>query len=159
SSRNSEIIHAGIYYPAGSLKATLCVAGRDRLYDYCRDHGVEHRRLGKLIVASREEQIPGLKALKGKAEANGVDNLAWLDGPAGLALEPELNAVAALLSPSTGIIDSHGLMLAYRGDAETSGAMLALLSPLHGGRLEAGGFHLEVGGASPMALRCRYLVN
>src|SRR5215470_11643168 len=94
SSRNSEIIHAGIYYPAGSLKAALCVAGRDRLYDYCRDHGVEHRRLGKLIVASRQEQLPGLKELRAKAEANGVNNLAWLDAPEVLGLEPELNAVA-----------------------------------------------------------------
>ena len=82
------MIHAGIYYPAGSLKARLCVAGRDMLYDYCRDHGVEHRRLGKLIVASREEQIPGLKELRGKAAANGVNDLAWLDAPAVQARSP-----------------------------------------------------------------------
>ena len=133
SSRNSEVIHAGIYYPTGSLKARLCVAGRDMLYDYCRDHGVEHRRLGKLIVASREDQLPAPDGPAGKAAANGVDDLAWLDAPAVHALEPDLRAVAALLSPSTGIIDSHGLMLSYQGDAETAGAMLALRSPLLGG--------------------------
>ncbi len=159
SSRNSEVIHAGIYYPAGSLKARLCVAGRDMLYDYCRDHGVEHRRLGKLIVASREDQLPALAALRGKAAANGVDDLAWLDAPAVHALEPDLRAVAALMSPSTGIIDSHGLMLSYQGDAETAGAMLALRSPLLGARLGNDGFRLEVGGDAPMALNCRYLVN
>ena len=159
SSRNSEVIHAGIYYPAGSLKARLCVAGRDMLYDYCRDHGVEHRRLGKLIVASREDQIPALTALRGKAAANGVEDLAWLDGPSVHALEPDLRAVAALLSPSTGIVDSHGLMLSFQGDAEAAGAMLALRSPLTGGHLANDGFRLQVGGEAPMALHCRYLVN
>jgi L-2-hydroxyglutarate oxidase LhgO len=159
SSRNSEVIHAGIYYPAGSLKARLCVAGRDRLYDYCREHGVEHRRLGKLIVASNEDQIPALAALREKAKVNGVDDLVWLQGPEVLALEPALNAVAGLLSPSTGIVDSHGLMLAFQGDAEAAGAMLALRAPLACGALENGCFRLEVGGEAPLALQCRYLVN
>jgi L-2-hydroxyglutarate oxidase LhgO len=159
SSRNSEVIHAGIYYPAGSLKARLCVAGRDRLYAYCRAHGVEHRRLGKLIVASHEDQLPALAALREKARANGVADLVWLDGPDVHALEPDLNAVAGLLSPSTGIVDSHGLMLAFRGDAEAAGAMLAFRAPLAGGRLDDGGFCLEVGGDAPLSLRCRYLVN
>ena len=159
SSRNSEVIHAGIYYPQGSLKARLCVAGRDMLYDYCRAHGVEHRRLGKLIVASQESQLPALAALRGKAAANGVDDLAWLEAPEVHALEPDLRAVAALMSPSTGIVDSHGLMLSYQGDAETAGAMLALRSPLLGARLGNDGFRLEVGGDAPMALHCRYLVN
>ena len=159
SSRNSEVIHAGIYYPAGSLKARLCVAGRDRLYAYCREHGVEHRRLGKLIVASHEDQIPALAALREKAKANGVDDLVWLEGPEVLALEPDLNAVAGLLSPSTGIIDSHGLMLAFQGDAEAAGAMLALRAPLACGALENGCFRLEVGGEAPLTLQCRYLVN
>jgi L-2-hydroxyglutarate oxidase LhgO len=159
SSRNSEVIHAGIYYPTGSLKARLCVAGRDRLYDYCRDHGIEHARLGKLIVASREEQLPALEALQAKAAANGVDDLVWLDAPAVRALEPELQSVAALLSPSTGIIDSHGLMLSFLGEAEAAGAMLALKSPVLGGRLDANGFCLEVGGEAPMTLHCRHLVN
>ncbi len=159
SSRNSEVIHAGIYYPAGSLRARLCVAGRDMLYAYCQDHGVEHRRLGKLIVASREDQLPALTALREKAAANGVDDLTWLDAAAVHALEPDLRAVAALMSPSTGIVDSHGLMLSFQGDAETAGAMLALRSPLLGGRLANDGFLLDVGGAAPMALHCRYLVN
>ncbi|HEX7199825.1 MAG TPA: NAD(P)/FAD-dependent oxidoreductase, partial [Dongiaceae bacterium] len=146
SSRNSEVIHAGIYYPAGSLKARLCVAGRDRLYVYCREHGVEQRRLGKLIVASDEGQIPALAALREKAKVNGVDDLVWLSGPEVLALEPDLNAVAGLLSPSTGIVDSHGLMLALR-------------APLACGALENGCFRLEVGGEAPLTLQCRYLVN
>jgi L-2-hydroxyglutarate oxidase LhgO len=159
SSRNSEVIHAGIYYPTGSLKARLCVAGRNRLYDYCRDHGIEHARLGKLIVASREEQLAGLKALQAKAVANGVADLVWLDARAVRVLEPELEPVAALLSPSTGIIDSHGLMLSFLGEAEAAGCMLALKSPVLGGRLEANNFSLEVGGEAPMTLHCRYLVN
>jgi L-2-hydroxyglutarate oxidase LhgO len=159
SSRNSEVIHAGIYYPAGSLKARLCVAGRDRLYAYCRDHGVEHSRLGKLIVASNDDQRPALAALREKARANGVDDLVWLEGPQVRALEPDLNTVAGLLSPSTGIIDSHGLMLAYQGDAEAAGAMLAFRAPLARGRLENGGFRLAVSGDEPLALQCRYLVN
>jgi L-2-hydroxyglutarate oxidase LhgO len=159
SSRSSEVIHAGIYYPAGSLKARLCVSGRARLYSYCAEHGVEHRRLGKLIVASRESQIPALHELRARAAANGVDDLAWLDQAAVTALEPALDAVAALLSPSTGIIDSHGLMLAFLGDAEAAGAVLALCSPFAGGRVEPAGFHIDVGGAAPMSLHCRHLVN
>jgi L-2-hydroxyglutarate oxidase LhgO len=159
SSRNSEVIHAGIYYPAGSLKARLCVAGRERLYDYCASHGVEHRRLGKLIVASEPAQVETLRALQARALGNGVDDLRWLSPPDALALEPELSVVAALLSPSTGIIDSHGLMLSYLGEAEAAGAMLALKSPVLSGLVGNDGFALEVGGAQPMRLGCRYLVN
>jgi L-2-hydroxyglutarate oxidase LhgO len=159
SSRNSEVIHAGIYYPAGSLKARLCVAGRDRLYDYCASRGVEHRRLGKLIVASEAPQVETLRALQARALGNGVDNLRWLDTAEALALEPALRVVAALHSPSTGIIDSHGLMLSYLGEAEAAGAMLSLRSPVLGGALDDGGFTLEVGGEAPMRLGCRYLVN
>ncbi len=159
SSRSSEVIHAGIYYPAGSLKARLCVAGRDRLYAYCREHGVEHRRLGKLIVASTEAQIPALKELQRKAALNGVGDLAWLESKALHQREPDLAAVAALLSPSTGIVDSHALMLAFLADAEAAGATLALRSPLGGGTVMDKAIRIEVGGAEPMRLDCRYLVN
>ncbi len=159
SSRNSEVIHAGLYYPTGSLKARLCLAGRDRLYDYCASRGIAHKRLGKLIVASEPAQIAILKNIQALAVANGVDDLEWLGANAANALEPTLNAAAALLSPSTGIVDSHGLMLSYLGEAESHGAALALKSPVGGGAIEGDGFLLDVGGAAPMQLRCRYLVN
>src|SRR5690606_29682051 len=120
SSRNSEVIHAGIYYPAGSMKARLCVTGRQALYAYCESRGVAHKRCGKLIVATDDSQIPELEALKQKAAANGVDDLRWLSREEALALEPQLHCVGALLSPSTGIIDSHGLMLAYQGEDRKS---------------------------------------
>src|SRR6266436_6863854 len=112
SSRNSEVIHGGLYYPKGSLKARSCVEGRERLYAYCQEHGVPHARLGKLIVATAEEEIPWVEQIAAAARANGVDNLEWLSASQARRLEPELNCVAAVLSPSTGIIDSHALMLA-----------------------------------------------
>src|SRR6185436_8988692 len=130
SSRNSEVIHAGIYYPKGSLKARSCVAGKELLYKYCVSHGVPHRRCGKLIVATDEKQLDELKGIQAKAHANGVTDVVWMTRQQALALEPELQCVAALYSPSTGIIDSHALMLSYLGDAEAKGAMLALKSPL-----------------------------
>lgn len=159
SSRNSEVIHAGIYYPQDSLKALYCVAGRKRLYPYCEERGVGHRRCGKLIVATDEDQIPGLRALEAKAKANGVDDIRFLGGDEALGLEPDLNCIAALLSPSTGIIDSHGLMLAYQGDAEAAGAVIAFKSPVIGGRLSDGGVELDVGGGAPMTLAARAVIN
>ncbi|MGQ9365524.1 NAD(P)/FAD-dependent oxidoreductase [Azospirillum sp. ST 5-10] len=159
SSRNSEVIHAGIYYPAGSLKARLCVAGRDALYAYCAGRGIAHRRLGKLIVATDEEQVANLAAIRRQAAANGVDDLQSLDAGAVRALEPDLHAVAALLSPSTGIVDSHGLMLALQGEAEGHGAMVAFHSPLLGARVAGRGLEVAVGGAEPMRLACTVLVN
>lgn len=159
SSRNSEVIHAGIYYPGGSLKARFCVTGREALYDYCTERGVAHKRIGKLIVATSEDQIPTLHALDAQARANGVDNLRWLDARAARRLEPEVHAVAALLSPATGIVDSHALMLAYLGEAEDHGATLALHAPVTGGRSSSEGLVLHVGGAAPMALCCRIAVN
>ncbi|KAA0598100.1 L-2-hydroxyglutarate oxidase LhgO [Azospirillum lipoferum] len=159
SSRNSEVIHAGIYYPTGSLRARLCVPGRDALYDYCAAHGVEHRRIGKLIVATEEAQLPKLAAIRAQAAANGVTDLTEIDAATAQAWEPNLRTVGALLSPSTGIIDSHGLMLALLGDAEEAGTMLALLSPLLRSHRTAGGFELEVGGAEPMRIACTTLVN
>jgi len=159
SSRNSEVIHAGIYYATGSLKARLCVAGRERLYNYCAEHYITHRRLGKLIVATSEAQLPALAALKAKAEANGVTDLRELSGVEARRLEPWVRAVAALLSPSSGIIDSHGLMLSLQGDAEDHGAAIALNSPVLGGEIRGGGLEIDVGGADPLTLRCRTLVN
>jgi L-2-hydroxyglutarate oxidase LhgO len=159
SSRNSEVIHAGIYYPTDSLKAALCVEGKRRLYAYCDSHRIAHRRCGKLLVATDESQIARLDALAAQAEANGVDDLRRLDGAQARATEPALNAVAAVFSPSSGIVDSHGLMLSLQGDAEAAGAMIAFLSPLEGGTVTGHGFRLEVGGVEPMTLDCRHLVN
>jgi L-2-hydroxyglutarate oxidase LhgO len=159
SSRNSEVIHGGIYYPAGSRKAQSCVEGRERLYAYCVERGVPHQRLGKLIVAADEAEIPGLEAIAGAAHANGVDNLEWLTGATARRLEPALSCVAALLSPATGIIDSHALMLAYQGDAEAAGAMVVLRTPVLSGRVRNGGFDLVTGGDEPTTLHCHALVN
>ena len=124
SSRNSEVIHAGIYYPQGSLKARLCVAGKDMLYAYAQERGIAHQRCGKLIVATDQSQIPQLHAIQAKAAANGVHDLQWLDASQAQALEPQLACVAALLSPSTGIVDSHAYMLALQGDLEHAGGMV-----------------------------------
>jgi len=159
SSRNSEVIHAGIYYAAGSLMARLCVAGRQALYAYCDDHNVLYRRCGKLIVATGSNETGKLFAIKARAEANGVDDLVLLSGVEARRLEPALCCTEALLSPSTGIIDSHGLMLSLRGDAEAAGAALAFHAPLLQGRVAGKGFEIDVGGAAPMSLRCRLLVN
>ncbi len=159
SSRNSEVIHGGLYYPAGSLKAACCVQGRERLYDYCREHGIPHAQLGKLIVATTEAEIPGVQKIEAAARANGVDNLEWLSASEAQALEPELHCVAALLSPSTGIVDSHALMLSYQGEAEAAGAFVALRSPVRQGRVMNDGFQLAVGGDEPTTIRCRILVN
>lgn len=125
SSRNSEVIHAGLYYPQGSLKARLCVRGRQLLYAHCESHGVPHQRCGKLVVATAPEQLAGLHALQAKAAANGVDDLRWLSRDEAIALEPQLRCEAALLSPSTGIVDSHGLMLSLQGDLERHGGAVA----------------------------------
>jgi len=158
SSRNSEVVHAGIYYPTDSLKARLCVRGRELLYPYCASHGVEHRRCGKLIVATHEAQRQRLAQIQAQAARNGVD-LQLLDAVQVHALEPALNAVAALLSPSTGIVDSHGLMLALQGDLEAHGGALALLSPVEGVECTGGGHVVHVGGEMGMSLRARFVVN
>lgn len=145
SSRNSEVIHGGIYYPPGSLKAKLCVEGKHRLYDFCASHGVEHRRCGKLIVATTDQQVGELEAIAANARASGVDDLQWLSADEVTQLEPELHAFGALLSPSTGIVDSHGFMLALQGDAENAGAMLAFDARVVGGRIgHADGIELDV---------------
>ena len=159
SSRNSEVIHAGIYYPTGLAKTRLCVEGKEMLYRFCREYGVQHRRSGKLIVAADENEIVKLRALEAQAKANGVDDLIWLSGAEARALEPALRANRALLSPSTGIVDSHALMLALRGDAEAHGAMIALATPVVSGRVHGGGVTIETGGAEPMRFTAALVVN
>jgi len=159
SSRNSEVIHAGIYYPAGSLMARMCVGGKRALYRYCRDHGIPHRNCGKLIVATTAKETEKLQSIRAHAEANGVLDLQTLSGAAARALEPALNCEAALLSPSTGIIDSHAFMLALRGDAEDAGAACAFRTPLLRARAAEGRLELDAGGEAPTSLECRLLVN
>jgi L-2-hydroxyglutarate oxidase LhgO len=159
SSRNSEVIHAGIYYKAGSLMARMCVTGKRALYEYCRDHGIPHRNCGKLIVATTAMETEKLQSIKAHAETNGVDDLQTLTGEAARALETALNCEAALLSPSTGIIDSHAYMLALRGDAEDAGTAFAFHTPLLGGRVDSGRIQIDAGGDAPMSLECRLLVN
>jgi L-2-hydroxyglutarate oxidase LhgO len=156
SSRNSEVIHAGIYYPKGSLKARACVAGRRLLYEYCATHGVPHRRCGKLIVAANEAQILELKAIQNKAHENGVSDVVEIPAAEAMRMEPALRCVAALHSPSTGIIDSHALMLAYLGDAEAAGAMLALKSSLESVVVSPQGFELQV---TDTRIRASLVVN
>ncbi|HEY4104160.1 MAG TPA: FAD-dependent oxidoreductase, partial [Polyangiaceae bacterium] len=155
SSRNSEVIHAGIYYPTGSLKARLCVSGRTALYDYCEARGVHHERIGKIIVATRDEEVTTLERLKAQAEANGVVDLIWLDRAQIHELEPEIAAVRGLLSPSTGIIDSHEYMVALRRDAEAHGASVVSASPVLSGRVLERGIELEIGGAEAATVLCR----
>ncbi len=160
SARNSEVIHAGIHYPAGSLKARLCVAGRAMLYGYCAERGIAHRRCGKLIVADGETQRGRLDRIAAGAAANGVDDLRLLSRDEARVLEPALECTAALLSPSTGIIDSHALMLSLLGDAERDGAVLAVSSAVHGGEVAADGVALDVKvGAGVTAILARSVVN
>ncbi|MFE1571089.1 NAD(P)/FAD-dependent oxidoreductase [Comamonas odontotermitis] len=137
SSRNSEVIHAGIYYPQGSLKARLCVQGKEMLYQYCAERGIAHQRCGKLIVATSEAQRAKLDSIALHAAANGVNDLVLLSRDEARAMEPALECVAALHSPSTGIVDSHGLMLALQGDLENAGGMVVFNSPLAGAQCNA----------------------
>ena len=159
SSRNSEVIHAGIYYPPGSLKAKLCVTGRRALYRFLAERGIAHRRCGKLIVATYPNQVPGLERLHAQAEASGVADLRMLAGREARALEPQLACVAALESPSTGIVDSHAFMLGLRGEAEAHGAAIAFRTPLLGGRICNGAIELEAGGRERVRLLARAVVN
>jgi L-2-hydroxyglutarate oxidase LhgO len=159
SSRNSEVIHAGIYYRAGSLMAQMCVSGKQLLYAYCGEHGIPHRNCGKLIVATTPKETDKLQSIRAHAEANGVLDMQLLAGEAARALEPALNCDAALLSPSTGIIDSHAYMLALQGDAEAAGAAFAFHTPLLRAKASAGQIEIEAGGNAPMTLQCDLLVN
>jgi L-2-hydroxyglutarate oxidase LhgO len=157
SSRNSEVIHSGIYYPTDSLKARLCVRGRAMLYDFCEAHGVAHLRCGKLIVAAEESELAGLEALARKGTENGVEDLRMLSAGEARALEPALACVGALLAPSTGIVDSHGFMLALTGEAE--GAVFAYRAPFLSARVAGDGFAAEIGGEEPVQLAVGALVN
>jgi L-2-hydroxyglutarate oxidase LhgO len=159
SSRNSEVIHAGLYYPEGSLKARFCVKGRRQLYAYCEDRHIPHRRCGKIIVAADAEELHGLGALARRGAANGVDDLAMISAAEARALEPDLACVGALLSPSTGIVDSHALMLALQADALQSGADFAFRTPFIGADIVGGGFAVEAGGAEPFRFTASVLVN
>jgi L-2-hydroxyglutarate oxidase LhgO len=159
SSRNSEVIHAGIYYPKDSLMARFCVNGKMALYAYCDEHGVPYRRCGKLIVATTDSEQTKLAAIRAHAEANGVTGMEALSAEEARKLEPALNCVGALLSPTTGIVDSHSFMLALRGDIENAGGMLAFHAPLLSARVANEGFELEVGGDAPMTLACDLLIN
>lgn len=156
SSRNSEVIHAGIYYPTGSRKARLCVAGKRLLYEYCASHGVPHRRCGKIIVATSDEQIPVLREYQAQAEKNGAGSLRWLSAGEIGALEPAVQAVAGVLSDSTGIIDSHAYMIALRGDLEAAGGMIAFETEVIGLEAVAGGLLVRT---ADFALRARAVVN
>jgi L-2-hydroxyglutarate oxidase LhgO len=159
SSRNSEVIHAGIYYPKDSLMARLCVAGRRQLYAFCNERGVPYRKSGKLIVATSAGEDAKLDGIKARAEANGVEGMRVLSGEEARALEPNLACTSALLSPETGILDSHAYMLALQGEAEERGAMFVFHAPVISGRAVSDGVEIEVGGAEKMRLRCRTLVN
>lgn len=161
SSRNSEVIHAGLYYPAGSLKAGLCVAGRSALYAYCEERGIAHRRCGKLIVATADAQRDRLAAIHAQALANGCTELLALTRQQAQAMEPSLACVAALSSPMTGIIDSHGFMLALQADAENAGVLFGFNSRVIGGSAIAGGIVLQVQ-AEPdieMELEAKTVIN
>ncbi|OSQ37166.1 NAD(P)/FAD-dependent oxidoreductase [Thalassospira mesophila] len=160
SSRNSEVIHAGLYYPRGSLKAQLCVAGKQALYAYCADRGVNHRQTGKLIVATDDSQIAALHQIQQHASRNGVTDLVWRTAAEIRACEPALKCVAALQSPSTGIIDSHALMLSFLGDAEIAGATLALNTHIVSGCHRDGLYILDTVDTSgeEMQISCKELV-
>ncbi|WP_151636438.1 NAD(P)/FAD-dependent oxidoreductase [Noviherbaspirillum aerium] len=161
SSRNSEVIHAGLYYPTGSLKARLCVRGRDALYAYCADRGIPHRRCGKLIVATSEAQLAKLGQIHEQAMANGCSEVVFLTAREARELEPELSCVGALSSPNTGIIDSHAYMLALQGDAEHAGAVLAVGSQVRNARLHADMVVLSVQASdgTEMEIATELLVN
>jgi len=159
SSRNSEVIHAGLYDAPTSLKARLCVAGRRLLYPYCEARGVGHRRCGKLVVAATPAQVEPLRAIERRAIGNGVEGLRWLSGAEARDLEPALAGEAALLSTATGIIDSHALMLAYLGDLENAGGALVVRSPLASAVARSDGFVLRVGGDAPLEIEAGVLVN
>lgn len=159
SSRNSEVIHAGLYYPPGSLKGVLCVAGRDALYRYCEEHGVAHRRIGKLVVGCDDNEIDALLAIRETAARTGAGDLKLLDRADVRAMEPELSCRAALLSPATGIIDVHQLMLAYQADVEGNGGMVALGVSVSGGEVMPDGIRIDVGIDEGYSLLARTVVN
>jgi L-2-hydroxyglutarate oxidase LhgO len=156
SSRNSEVVHAGIYYPPGSLKARACIEGKARLYAWCRERGVRHRALGKLVVATTEAEVATLERLEANARRCGLEAIELVDAKRCRALEPEVHAVAGLWSPTTGIVDSHGLMVSLLRDAEEAGVMVAWRTCFERAAARGGGFEVRAGDAS---VRCARLVN
>ncbi len=160
SSRNSEVIHGGLYYPTGSLKAKLCVQGRRRLYAFLEAHNVPYKRCGKLVVATSEDEVARLDGIWDQALANDVEGMERLTGAQARALEPGLNAHAALLSPESGVFASHDYMLALHGEIEAAGGAVVLSTPFEGAEAFAsGGFKIRAGGADPTSLTCRLLVT
>jgi len=159
SSRNSEVIHAGIYYEPGSLKARLCVSGRQMLYRYCEAKGIGHRRIGKLIVATTDNDVPILEKYLAQARANGVDDLAWVEQAEAARMEPRVRCVRALHSPSTGIIDSHQFLLALQGDLEAKRGQVVLNSRVTRVRRAGEVFEILADGSTQAAIRCHRLVN
>jgi L-2-hydroxyglutarate oxidase LhgO len=159
SSRNSEVIHAGIYYKTGSLKARLCVAGKGALYAYLAERDLAHRRLGKIIVAVTAEEIPALESYHAQAETNGVNDLQWLSAADVARLEAAVTGVCGLLSPSTGILDTHEYLLALQGDLEAAGGLVVLGTPVERATVTSRGFQVQCGGAEPLAIDCDVFVN
>ncbi len=159
SARNSEVIHAGLYYPTGSLRARHCVAGRRMLYAFCAERGIAHRACGKLVVATSAAEAEKVAAIRDQGEANGVEDLALLDAGAARRLEPSLACTAALYSGATGIVDSHGLMLALLGEIEDHGGALALGTPVERLARGATGWVAHFGGADPGEFPCDAVVN
>jgi L-2-hydroxyglutarate oxidase LhgO len=159
SSRNSEVIHAGLYYATGSLKARLCVDGNRKLYAYCRDRHIPHRNCGKLVIASDASELVYLDHLLQQAKANAVHDCRLIDRDELASLEPKIRGFAALVSPSTGIIDSHRLMEAFHADIEAHGGAVVLDAPVLGGRLIDGGVRLSVGGRDPVEVSAALVVN
>lgn len=159
SSRNSEVIHGGLYYPTGSLKARLCVAGRRMLYPFLEAHHVAFDRCGKLVVATEPAEVPRLEAILEQARVNDVEGMEEITGEQARRLEPQLKAAAALVSPQSGVMDSHGYMLALQGEIEDAGGLVALSTPFEGAEpLAGGGFRVRAGGAEPTAVTARRLV-
>lgn len=159
SSRNSEVIHAGLYYEPGSLKARLCVEGRRALYQYCADRGVPHQRCGKLVVATTLDEDAAVRALYQRAQANGVEDIELIGQARLKALEPEVQGTSALISSTTGIVDGHALMLAYQGDAEAAGATVQLRAPLARAHAAGASIVLRTGGIEPAEIETGLLVN
>ena len=159
SSRNSEVIHAGMYYPTGSLRALHCVQGRRMLYDFCASHGVPHKKVGKLIVATDEKQTAKIEGIYRQGQINGVEGLEFLGGNAARALEPALSCVAAMLSPETGIVDSHGFMLALQGDLEDHGGMIAFNTTIERLTPSPSGWQVRFGGAEAGTLAVDAVIN
>jgi L-2-hydroxyglutarate oxidase LhgO len=159
SSRNSEVIHAGLYYPTGSLRAQHCVRGRRMLYAYCASHGIHHKKCGKLLVATNDQEIVKVEQIRAQGNANGVEGLEMIGGNAARTLEPEVWCIAALVSPESGIVDGHGFMLALRGDLEDRGGMIAFETPIERIERVAMRWRVRFGGAEPGHLDVDAVVN